>query len=50
MVYGAAARLAGARRVEGPRTTNALERINREFRRCTKTHASLPGSEAVGRR
>lgn len=29
------------------RTTNALERINEEFRRRTKTQASLPGHEAV---
>ena len=29
------------------RTTNALERINREFRRRTKTQASLPGEDAV---
>jgi putative transposase len=29
------------------RTTNALERINGEFRRRTKTQASLPGHEAV---
>lgn len=29
------------------RTTNALERINEEFRRRTKTHASLPGQDAV---
>ena len=29
------------------RTTNALERINGEFRRRTKTQSSLPGSEAV---
>lgn len=29
------------------RTTNALERINEEFRRRTKTQASLPGEEAV---
>jgi transposase-like protein len=29
------------------RTTNALERINEEFRRRTKTHASLPNEEAV---
>lgn len=29
------------------RTTNALERINGEFRRRTKTQASLPGQEAV---
>jgi len=33
--------------VEGLRTTNALERINGEFRRRTKTQASLPGQEAV---
>lgn len=29
------------------RTTNALERINEEFRRRTKTQASLPSSNAV---
>jgi putative transposase len=29
------------------RTTNALERINEEFRRRTKTQASLPNQEAV---
>ena len=29
------------------RTTNALERINQEFRRRTKTQASLPGQDAV---
>src|SRR6266542_4366371 len=29
------------------RTTNALERINEEFRRRTKTQASLPSSDAV---
>jgi transposase-like protein len=29
------------------RTTNALERINEEFRRRTKTQASLPGEAAV---
>jgi transposase-like protein len=29
------------------RTTNALERINEEFRRRTKTQASLPGQVAV---
>jgi transposase-like protein len=29
------------------RTTNALERINEEFRRRTKTQASLPNEEAV---
>jgi transposase-like protein len=29
------------------RTTNALERINAEFRRRTKTQASLPGQDAV---
>jgi transposase-like protein len=29
------------------RTTNALERINEEFRRRTKTQASLPGESAV---
>jgi putative transposase len=27
--------------------TNALERINGEFRRRTKTQASLPGEDAV---
>jgi transposase-like protein len=27
--------------------TNALERINEEFRRRTKTQASLPGQDAV---
>jgi transposase-like protein len=27
--------------------TNALERINEEFRRRTKTQASLPGEDAV---
>jgi len=27
--------------------TNALERINGEFRRRTKTQASLPGQDAV---
>lgn len=32
---------------EALRTTNALERINGEFRRRTKTQASLPGQEAV---
>ena len=29
------------------RTTNALERINEEFRRRTKTQSSLPGEDAV---
>ncbi len=29
------------------RTTNALERIHEEFRRRTKTQASLPGRDAV---
>src|SRR5690349_17366126 len=29
------------------RTTNALERINQEFRRRTKTQASLPSEEAI---
>ena len=29
------------------RTTNALERINQEFRRRTKTQASLPSEDAV---
>jgi putative transposase len=29
------------------RTTNALERVNEEFRRRTKTQASLPSSDAV---
>jgi putative transposase len=29
------------------RTTNALKRINEEFRRRTKTQASLPGEDAV---
>jgi transposase-like protein len=29
------------------RTTNALERVNEEFRRRTKTQASLPSEEAV---
>jgi putative transposase len=29
------------------RTTNALERINEEFRRRTKTQASLPGEDVV---
>jgi hypothetical protein len=29
------------------RTTNALERINEEFRRRTKTQASLPDEDAV---
>jgi len=32
---------------KGLRTTNALERINEEFRRRTKTQASLPSEEAV---
>ena len=31
----------------GLRTTNALERINEEFRRRTKTQAMLPGEDAV---
>jgi hypothetical protein len=31
----------------GLRTTNALKRINEEFRRRTKTQASLPGQDAV---
>jgi transposase-like protein len=29
------------------RTTNALERINEEFRRRTKTQASLPSQDSV---
>ena len=29
------------------RTTNALERINEEFRRRTKTQSSLPSQDAV---
>ena len=29
------------------RATNALERVNEEFRRRTKTQASLPGQDAV---
>lgn len=29
------------------RTTNAIERINEEFRRRTKTQASLPGEDAI---
>ncbi len=29
------------------RTTNALERINKEFRRRTKTQASLPDEDSV---
>jgi transposase-like protein len=29
------------------RTTNALDRINEEFRRRTKTQASLPSQDAV---
>jgi hypothetical protein len=33
--------------VEGAAHTNALERINGEFRRRTKTQASLPSSDAV---
>ena len=33
--------------VEGLRTTNALERINEEFRHRTKTQASSPGQDAV---
>jgi putative transposase len=32
---------------KGIRTTNALERINGEFRRRTKTQASLPSEDAV---
>lgn len=32
---------------EALRTTNALQRINEEFRRRTKTQASLPSEEAV---
>ena len=32
---------------KAPRTTNALERINEEFRRRTKTQASLPSQDAV---
>jgi transposase-like protein len=32
---------------KGLRTTNALERLNEEFRRRTKTPASLPNEEAV---
>lgn len=32
---------------QGLRTTNALERINEEFRRRTKTQASLPNEDAV---
>jgi putative transposase len=32
---------------KGLRTTNALERINGEFRRRTKTQASLPNEDAV---
>jgi putative transposase len=32
---------------KAPRTANALERINEEFRRRTKTQASLPNEEAV---
>jgi len=32
---------------QGLRTTNALERINEEFRRRTKTQASLPSEDAV---
>jgi putative transposase len=32
---------------KGLRTTNALERINEEFRRRTKTQASLPSEDAV---
>jgi transposase-like protein len=32
---------------KGVRTTNALERINEEFRRRTKTQASLPNEDAV---
>ncbi len=33
--------------MEALRTTDALERINEEFRRRTKTQASLPGQDAV---
>ena len=33
--------------MEGAAHTNALERINEEFRRRTKTQASLPSEEAV---
>ena len=29
------------------RTTNAIERVNEEFRRRTKTQASLPSEDAV---
>jgi len=32
---------------KGLRTTNALERINEEFRRRTKTQSSLPNGDAV---
>jgi putative transposase len=32
---------------KGLRTTNALERLNEEFRRRTKPQASLPNEEAV---
>jgi transposase-like protein len=32
---------------KAPRTTNALERINEEFRRRTKTQVSLPSQDAV---
>jgi transposase-like protein len=32
---------------KAPRTTNTLERINEEFRRRTKTQASLPSQDAV---
>jgi transposase-like protein len=32
---------------KGLRTTNALERINAEFRRRTKTQALLPHEDAV---
>src|SRR2546422_11614107 len=32
---------------KGLRTTNALERINEEVRRRTKTQASLPNEDAV---
>ena len=32
---------------KGLRTTNALERINEEFRRRTKTQAALPNEDAV---
>src|SRR6266853_3300545 len=36
-----------ARRIKGPLAPNALERINGEIRRRTKTQASLPGQDAV---